>query len=280
MKEVMRFWVEDIGIDGFRCDVSELVPIEFWEEAREMLDAIKPVLMISEGTLPAHHVSAFDITYSWNLYHTLPGIVHGEDPATVIDDLLLQEVNRYPKGSLRMRFKSNHDENAWDAPAVEKWGPDGARAVGTLVTTLPGIPLLYNGDEVGNPKRLELFERVPIDWEGGNEYLNFYTGLFSLYNESPALRRGEFLKIPTTEDNSIYSFIRWYDNDITLVLINLKADDIIFDARGGAFLEAGGLQSVTLSKKFGHGNDVITFAAEDLVSLSLPAYGYAIYNVR
>jgi len=280
MKEVMRFWVEDIGIDGFRCDVSELVPTEFWEEAREMLDAIKPVMMISEGTLPAHQIYAFDITYSWNLYHALPGIVHSEDPATAIDELLLHEANRYPVGSLRMRFKSNHDENAWDAPAVEKWGPEGTKAVGTLVTTIPGVPLLYNGDEVGNPKRLGLFERVPIAWETGDEYRNFYTGLFSLYNESFVFRKGEFTKIPTTEDNNIYSFIRWYDGDIKYVLINLKPDDIIFEVMGGVLLGVGDMQSGTLSKKFGHGSDVITFASEDMVSLSLPGYGYAIYNVR
>lgn len=280
MKEVMRFWVEDIGVDGFRCDVSELVPVEFWEEARDMLDDIKPVMMLSEGTAPEHHLHAFDITYAWNVYHTLPGIVHENEPATVIDDLLQEEVASYPAGSLRLRFKSNHDENAWDAPAVEKWGRKGAKAVGTLVTMMPGVPLLYNGDEVGNPERLDLFEKIPIDWSGGEEYRSFYTELFSLYNESPAFRSGGFVKIPTSEVTRIYSFIRSHEHDLMFVLINLKPEEVTFDVPVNPVLDAGNMQSGALWKQFGHGDEVINIVYDDDISISLPEYGYVIYEVR
>ncbi len=280
MKEVMRFWVEDVGVDGFRCDVSELVPIEFWEEARDMLDDIKPVMMISEGTMPAHHLHAFDITYSWNIYHNLSDILYGDDPATVIDELLEIEAAEYPAGSLRMRFKSNHDENAWDAPAVEKWGPTGAKAVGVLVTTMPGVPLLYNGDEVGNPLRLELFEKIPIDWDRGEEYREFYTQLFELYNTSISFRRGNFLRIGTTKESEVYSFIRTYDDDHKLVFINLKPEEIIFDVEANSVLDAVRLQSGTLRKELGDGDDIVNILYDDDMTMTLPEYSFVIYDLH
>jgi len=280
MKEVMRFWVEDIGIDGYRCDVSEMVPIEFWEEAREMLDDIKPVMMLSEGAMPEHHLKAFDITYSWNIYHNILDIVKGNDPVTVIDDILEQEAKRYPSGSLRMRFKSNHDENAWDAPAVEKWGPRGAKAVGVLVTTIPGVPLLYNGDEVGNPKRLDLFERIPIDWSRGNEYRAFYTELFSLYNNSNALRRGNFLRVETDKTDAIFSFVRISENDRKLVFINLKEEEVSCTYSVNSLLDAAGVQSATLRKVFGTGNEIVDIEYDDVISLTFPEYGFAIYDLQ
>ncbi len=279
MKEVMRFWVEDVGVDGFRCDVSELVPLEFWEEARDMLDEIKPVMMLSEGAEPAHHLHAFDITYSWNIYHNLADIIHGDAPAIVIDNLLETEAARYPAGSLRMRFKSNHDENAWDAPAVEKWGPKGARAVGVLVTTMPGVPLLYNGDEVGNPERLELFEKVSIDWDRGEEYREFYSQLFELYNTSTSFQRGNFMKIGTTNENAIYSFLRTRNDDHKLVLINLKPDTITFDVDVNSILDAVQKQSGTFYKVLGTGQQTISVVYDDDMTVTLSDHEYVIYDL-
>jgi cyclomaltodextrinase / maltogenic alpha-amylase / neopullulanase len=279
-KEVMRYWVEDIGIDGFRLDVSDRVPVDFWEEAREMLDEIKTVMILSEAAMPEHHLRAVDLTYSWNLYHSLPYVIYGDEPATMIDDILREDAAVFPRGSLRLRFKSNHDENAWDAPAVEKWGTEGAKAVGMLVTTMPGVPLLYNGDEVGNPKRLNLFEQIPIDWDSGEEYRTFYTDLFSIYNESTAFRRGVFIKIPTTDDYSIYSFIRMHERDTKYVLINLKPDTVTFDVSVNPVLDAEGMDSGTLVKEIGHGDDTFSVVYDDTISISMPGFGYAIYDVR
>ena len=91
MIEMMKYWVRDIGIDGFRCDVAELVPTDFWEGARKEMDAIKPVMMLSEGCIPEHHVTAFDLTYSWNVYDVLENVIKGSIPVTIFDDLLKSE---------------------------------------------------------------------------------------------------------------------------------------------------------------------------------------------
>ena len=94
MITMMKYWVHDIGIDGFRCDVAELVPTDFWNNARKELDAIKPVMMLSEGTIPEHHIRAFDLTYSWNMYAVLENVIKGSIAATVFDELLTSESNQ------------------------------------------------------------------------------------------------------------------------------------------------------------------------------------------
>ena len=88
MMEMMEYWVSDVGIDGFRCDVAEMVPTDFWEEARRRLDAIKPVMMLSEGSLPEHHRSAFDITYSWGVYNAMSPLLGSVKPPALLDDIL------------------------------------------------------------------------------------------------------------------------------------------------------------------------------------------------
>jgi hypothetical protein len=132
MIDMMRYWVKDVWIDGFRCDVAELVPTDFWEEARAQLNRIKPVMMISEGSIPEHHVKAFDLTYSWNFYDQIAPLLEGKRPATLVDDLLKRERLQLPTGSLRMRFTTNHDKNAFDAPAVLKFTEPGLRLATVL----------------------------------------------------------------------------------------------------------------------------------------------------
>jgi len=220
MITMMKYWVHDIGIDGFRCDVAELVPTDFWNNARKELDAIKPVMMLSEGTIPEHHIRAFDLTYSWNMYDVLENVIKGSIAATVFDELLTSESNQYPRNSLRMRFNTNHDKNAWDAPAVEKFSPEGAKATAVLAFTYPGVPLIYNGEEVGNEKKLSLFEKVDINWSKGKDFRELYEALGSLRHEHPALRQGTYMFVRNSASASVYSFIRVKEQDTMLVVIN------------------------------------------------------------
>lgn len=220
MITMMKYWVRDIGIDGFRCDVAELVPTDFWEAAVKELDAIKPVIMLSEGTLPEHHIKAFDLTYSWNVYDVLEKVINGTTPATILHDLLKSESYQFPKGSLRMRFNTNHDKNAYDGPAVEKFTPQGARATAVLTFTYPGIPLIYNGEEVGNTKRLGLFEKTDIDWSKNAEFRTLYETLSLLRRQHPALVSGSYSAVQNSENKKVLSFIRIKGEDSVLVVIN------------------------------------------------------------
>jgi len=239
MITMMKYWVHDIGLDGFRCDVAELVPTDFWNNARRELDAIKPVMLLSEGTIPEHHISAFDLTYSWNMYDVLENVIKGSIAVTIFDDLLTTESFQYPRNSLRMRFNTNHDKNAWDAPAVEKFSPEGAKATAVLAFTYPGVPLIYNGEEVGNEKKLSLFEKIDINWSKGKDFRELYEKLGSLRREHPALRRGTYMFVRNSSSANVYSFIRAKGEDTMLVVINFGSAVEKFEVRASSLLQEG-----------------------------------------
>jgi len=220
MIAMMEYWVRDIGIDGFRCDVAELVPTDFWDIARGQLDKIKPVMMLSEGTIPEHHLKAFDITYAWNTYDILVKILRDTTAAEMVHTIVQNESLRYPMGSLRMRFNTNHDKNAWDAPAVEKFGREGAKLTAVMMFALPGVPLIYNGEEVGNPFRLDLFEKVPIDWTDRGGFRKLYEGLTRMRGAHPAFLKGSYMEIGNSNPREVYSFARVHGDQIALCVFN------------------------------------------------------------
>ena len=235
MLEMMKWWIRDIGVDGFRCDVSKLVPIDFWEEARERLDKIKPIVMISDGSLPEHHLKAFDITYSRNLYDELDSLLEGKQSAMMIDKILHDEYQRFPIGSLQLRFCTNHDNNSWDTSPTLKFGMGGIKLATVLVNTMPGIPLIYNEEEAANGKKLSLIEKVDIDWNKSPEMDILFRTLFKLRNEHKALSRGKLVKVSKTSEKDVYCFFRIEGNNRVFVALNFSKEprstdlDIPFD---------------------------------------------------
>jgi glycosidase len=222
MIEMMKYWVGEVGIDGYRCDVAEMVPTDFWNHARFELDKIKPVMMLSEGSLPEHHVEAFDVTYSWTIYDVLSKIIDGSTSVKVFDDIVKMEGYQFPKGALRLRFNTNHDKNAWESPAVTKFSPKGAKTTAVLTFTFPGVPLIYNGEEAGNDKKLGLFEKVEIDWSKNVEFRAFYQVLTQLRAAHVALRRGEYVPVANSSGGKVFSFVRRFGEDQVLVVLNLS----------------------------------------------------------
>ncbi|MFZ5516191.1 MAG: alpha-amylase family glycosyl hydrolase [Candidatus Zhuqueibacterota bacterium] len=228
MIRMMEYWVRDIGIDGFRCDVAEMVPMEFWVKARTALDAIKPVFMLAEGESPELHASGFDMTYSFAMHKVFNDIPSGKKSIRAIDELFRLEAKNYPKGSMRMRFTSSHDENSWNRSEIVRMGRDGAKVGAVLSFTLPGHPLIYAGQEVGNERSLAFFERDPIEWKE-NEFRPLYQTLSRLYKNSPALYQGGMKKIASDNDDRIYAFLRYEESDSVLVVVNFSAG--AFDGR-------------------------------------------------
>lgn len=224
MIDMMKWWVKDVGIDGFRCDVAELVPTEFWNDARKELDAIKPVMMLSEGSIPEHHVQAFDLTYSWNVYDALDVLLKGKRPVSLLDQILKTEHLQFPTGALRMRFTTNHDKNAWDAPAVTKFGLDGLKLTTVLINTLPGVPMIYTGEEVANDRRLDLFDKVDVDWSRPREVGEIVKSLFTLRRSNPALARGKMIRLESTFAHDVYAFARVAGDDAVIVVLNFGSE--------------------------------------------------------
>ena len=225
MTEMLKYWIREFDLDGFRCDVAGEVPTDFWERARAEIEKTKPdLVMIAEASKPDLLVKAFDMDYAWPLHGTLSDVVMGKAPATEIRRVWEQERAKFPRGTSHMLFSDNHDERR----AIARFGERGALAASALVFTLDGVPLLYNGMEAGDTTESgapALFEKLPVFWANAErrpQFPQFYKQIISLRRDHPALRRGETEWLRNSDEQRVVSFLRNDGNEELLVAINLS----------------------------------------------------------
>lgn len=226
MINAMRFWVSEFDIDGYRCDVAEWVPYDFWADAIRAVRAVKPVLMLAEAGDVALHAAGFDMTYAWPFYGTLKAVWEGQSART-LGELTIRIERAMPAGTRRLRFTTNHDETAWDrTPPQIFGGQHGARAASLLAHTMPGVPLLYNGQETGRTAPVPFFEKTVYDWSAHPEMRAHYTRFFSFHAESAALREGSFHLLSQSDD--ILAFARETNAEQVLVIVNVRPRSAAF----------------------------------------------------
>lgn len=224
MVGAMKFWVEEVGVDGYRCDFPGLVPEEFWFRATTELNKIRPVLMLAEDEEHTYLLErAFDMNYGWAHHHLMNKVASGKRSVTSLDSLIKDELRYYPADAYRLRFMTNHDENSWNGTIDEKMG-DAQKAFAAYLFTIPGVPLLYNGQEADLDKRLEFFKRDPIVWKE-TDLREFYAKLVHLRTSHPALRHGieggTFNTLKTSM-KSVYAYTREKDGQTVLTIINFS----------------------------------------------------------
>jgi glycosidase len=222
MADTYTYWIREFAVDGFRCDVAWGVPIEHWNWLRPEIEKTgRPLLMLAEANEARHH-PAFDMTYDWNLPPIMWAIAKGKKPATALDEMLAAEKRDYPAGAVRMRFTYNHDYN-WGWRLSERYG-GGVKTFAVLCATLPGKPLILNGQEVGLDRRLPgstRGPRRPIEWVE-SPFRDFYTRLLTLYQKNAALHEGEFTKVKSNRDDKVYAYLRRSGDEKALVILNLS----------------------------------------------------------
>ncbi|MCL4137796.1 UNVERIFIED_CONTAM: hypothetical protein GTU68_010504 [Idotea baltica] len=237
MIDAMKFWITEVGIDGFRVDVAHGIPVDFWAECSDALYAVKPIFMLAEAEVPAIvNNGAYVMDYGWEMHHLLNEIATTQGVNEVAGAKLVKEkAKEYSKG-YQMQFTSNHDENSWSGTEMQRMGV-GHLAFAVLTATFNGMPLVYTGQESALNKQLEFFVKDNIEW-GDYAYENFYKTLFDLKHRNEALWNGEhggpLVKIPTGKDEAVYAFHREKNGDKVVVLINLSTDsqDIALTGEG------------------------------------------------
>lgn len=267
MLDALKYWVTDFDIDGYRCDVAGDVPTDFWNSVRPELDKIKPVFMLAEDENPRHH-AAFDMTYGWEFHHVMNKIHKGEMTANDIEKYLKKNDSLYPADAYRMNFITNHDENSWNGTEFERLG-DGVEAFFVLTTTVPGMPLVYTGQEAGMDKRLEFFEKDAVAW-GNYKMTGFYRTLLRLKKSNPALFNGSaggsWKRINTLADTSVFAIIREKENNRVISVVNLSKSPVTLTI--GDETTEGEYTDLFSGKKT---------AIKANTSLELPAWGYKVY---
>jgi glycosidase len=226
MIDAMKYWVQECDIDGFRCDVAGMVPMEFWKTARAELDKIKNVFMLAEAEGPQFH-EVSDMTYSWELLHLMNDVAKGKKSTLAFSEYFNKEKNQYSPDDYRMRFTTNHDENTWNGTEFERMG-EAAETFDVFTCVISGMPLMYSGQEAGLNKRLKFFEKDTIQWEKSN-YGVLYSNLLKDKEKLPALWNGKIggEMIPVNSSNSqVFAFVREKDSSKVYAIFNLSGKQV------------------------------------------------------
>ncbi len=222
MINCMKYWVNEFNIDGFRCDMARTVPVDFWVEARNACDNIKPLFWLAECEIVSYH-EAFDVTYGWEVMRACDKYFKGELPFSDISEALLK-YTYYPIGSRKLLFTSNHDENSYWGTEYEKYGV-AAKAMAVFSCTFPGIPLIYSGQEKPNLRRLAFFEKDHIDWEGKVELHDFYRQLLALRKTNKALQQDASVLLLKPAQTEVLAYLCRREKDRVLVILNLAKEE-------------------------------------------------------
>ncbi len=225
MLDMLVYWIKEFDLDGYRCDAAGEVPTDFWEQARVELERVKPgIMLLAEASKPELLRTAFDVDYSWPLLNTLNEVVMNGEAVTALRTTIEQQRALFPKGALHMRVSDDHDE----LRATTRYGYPGAIAVSAVLLTLDGVPLIYNGMEVGDSTQSRspaLFEPQKIFWGAAQwhpEYPKFYAAMDALRKEHAALQQGEIVWLHNSDEQHVVSYLRRSTAEDFLVVVNLS----------------------------------------------------------
>ena len=229
MVSSMKFWLTNFDIDGFRCDMAGLVPTDFWEDARMELQKVKPLYMLAENEdKPEMCRIAFDSDYGWEMHHLMADVTQGKKKVSEILGLQSRIDSILPSRAFKLNFITNHDENSWNGTAKEKFG-NGENCCAVLTFTLPGMALIYNGQEAGMTKRLRFFAKDTINWSD-TRFVPFYKIMTDLKHRNQAIWNppygGKLVQLPNSAPGKVISFLRTAGNARVMVLINMSSDTI------------------------------------------------------
>ena len=267
MTDALKYWVKETDIDGYRCDVAGFMPTDFWENAREELDAIKPVFMLAEWESRDLHKKAFDMTYSWSLWDKMHAVAKENKNISGLVEYMAHDVSTFPEDAYRMTFTDNHDKNSWEGNQYSNFG-DALPACMVLACTVNGMPLVYSGQEAGLDRSLNFFDKDTISWQA-HPFGEMYKKLFALKHSNQALWNGAWggtmVRIFNNQQDKIISFSREKNGQKVIPVINFSSQPVTVVLR--SHTEKGSYKELFSDKMYElKGDDELT----------LPSWGYVV----
>ncbi|MFZ4706727.1 MAG: alpha-amylase family glycosyl hydrolase [Bacteroidales bacterium] len=250
MIKAMKYWVLAANIDGYRCDAADYVPYDFWKQAIDTLINVpnRKLIMLAEGARIDHFEAGFRMNFGWDFFNKSFDVFKNGQAAAGYYQAYLGEYTTIPFGSQKLHFTSNHDKCAWDdTPLGMFGGKDGSMAAFVITAYMGGVPLIYNGQEIGCLVKLPFFSRSPIDWTTNPAMFAEYKWLMALRAAHAALRTGT---LQFYQDTDIAAFKRTEATDEILVIVNTRniAKDFAIPAvlQSTVWQDARNGESVTL----------------------------------
>lgn len=225
----LKYWVENFDIDGYRMDVAHKVPPVFFNEAITELKKIKPIFMLAEAEQHELFRNGFDMQYAWEGHHILNSIAKGEATVSNFDTYMEKQNEVLEASDFNMNFVTNHDENSWSGTIKERMG-EASEIITTLVYTMPGMPLIYSGQEYDLNHRLKFFEKDSIPKTKGTTW-DLLKKLGDLKNNHPAFHGGKVAasyERLSTENENVLAFKRSKDESEVYFIGNLSNQNQTF----------------------------------------------------
>lgn len=233
MIKAMKYWVLEANIDGYRCDFADGVPYDFWKQAIDTLRKIPnhKLIMFAEGTRNDHFTAGFNLTFGWNFFGTMKEVFNQSQPASKLSGANASDYSNVPQNSHILRFISNHDDNAVDNAPFETFkGNSGSLAAFAISLYMGGVPLIYNGQEVGNTLKLSFFTRTPINWATNPDITAKYKKLIAFRKTSNAIRKGSIIYFNNNPD--VVAFKKTSGAEQVLVLVNIRDKAVSYTPDG------------------------------------------------
>ncbi len=250
--DAMKFWVTNHHIDGFRCDMAMLVPMEFWQVVRRELQCVKKdIFMLAEAEGAEFYDGAFDACYGWELHHTMVDVAQGKSNVFALREKIYSLLNDYPQTSMHLTFTSNHDENSWGGSEQSRFG-NALEAMTALTFVLPkSLPLIYTGQECGYDHSFAFFDKDAMPAFKANGATERYRRLCEMKHSFSALlsadEGGSFVEINNNAPDCLLTFVRENQQGRVLYIANLSPYKVFTDFRTGIY--AGEYEDVLSGEK-------------------------------
>ena len=238
--DAMKFWVREHGVDGFRCDMAMLVPLEFWQESREEISSENStIFMLAEAEGREFFDNAFDACYGWELHHAMVDVAQGKSRVWELRNKIYSLLNDYPSDSMNLSFTSNHDENSWSGSEQERFG-ESLEAMTALTFVLPkSLPLIYTGQEIGYDHSFKFFDKDPMPKFEWNDSTERYRRLCEMKHDFSALNSadigGRFIEINNNAPDCLLTFVRENEQGRVIYIANLSPYKVFTDFHTGIY---------------------------------------------
>ena len=268
MIAAMKYWMTETSIDGFRCDMAHLVPLDFWIEARTECDTLRPMYWLAE-TDTEEYLQVFDASYAWEWMVDSTAVVKHRMTTEKMMSVLMKYATQCSNHSQKLMFTTNHDENSWNGTEYEKYG-DAAKAFAVFTSTWRGIPLIYSGQELPNYKRLKFFDKDQIEWTNEMPALhNFYKALLMLRKRCNVFHcAADLLLLETGQTDKIVAYLSKFNNQKALMLFNFSDSDRV----------AFSISHAELQDRFQNIFSGITFDFGKDLSFEMQPWQYIVYE--
>lgn len=231
----MEYWIAEFDVDGYRTDVADGIPLDFWSEGRRRIEKIKPdVALFAEGINRLDdQLFAYDLNYAFPFFSALRGVMDLGNPVSQLADAKRKIASVRPRGARFVHYFDNHDisNDDYELRREARWGFEAVNAVLTLCLTLDGVPMLYNGQEIADKSRHSIFGNLPIDWaqektDEGKKRFALCQELINLRRSHSALVSPKIVFVNNDEKRSVLSYERISPSEKILVVVNLRNERI------------------------------------------------------